>query len=280
MNENGWILLSRNLLKWGWFDKSEMVHLWIYLLLAANVESKKWHGVTVERGQIVTGRKKLKAATGISEQTIRTCLQRLQDTGEITIKSTKQYTLITICNYADYQDYDPNNQPTTNQQSTNNQPTTNQQLTTTITINNNNNSLSPTRAREAETRKNFFEGNPTPQPTALATATEEKEKSSAQKEKDFTPPTESQVKDFCQMNGLMNVNPVGFVAYYEAVGWAINGRPMKNWRAAAVNWNEREKQRIYQQQKTSSNGNLNNRQERATRHASCEPRTDVSADEF
>ena len=38
MNENGWILLSRNLLKWGWFDKSEMVHLWIYLLLAANVE--------------------------------------------------------------------------------------------------------------------------------------------------------------------------------------------------------------------------------------------------
>jgi biotin operon repressor len=236
----------------------------------------------VERGQIVTGRKKLKAATGISEQTIRTCLQRLQDTGAITIKSTKQYTLITICNYADYQDYDPNNQPTINQQPTNNQPTTNQQLTTTkqLTINNNNNSLSPSRAREAETEKKFFEGNPTPQPTALATAPEEKEKSSAQKEKDFTPPTESQVKDFCQMNGLMNVNPVVFVAYYEAVGWAINGRPMKNWRAAVVNWNEREKQRSYQQQKTSSNGNLNNRQERATRHASCEPRTDVSADEF
>lgn len=282
MNENGWILLSRNLLKWGWFDKSEMVHLWIYLLLAANVEPKKWHGVTVERGQIITSVRKLSERLHLTTQQIRTALNRLQETDEINIQTTSQYTLITICNYSIYQNYDPTQQQTNNKPITIEQQTNNKPITTTkqLTINNNNNSLSPSRAREAETEKKFFEGNPTPLPTALATAPEEKEKSSAQKEKDFTPPTERQVKDFCQMNGLLHVNPVGFVAYYVSVGWTINGRPMRNWQAAAVNWNEREKQRIYQQQKTSSNGNSNNGPTRQPRHASIEPSRDARPEDF
>jgi predicted transcriptional regulator len=81
--------------------------------------------------------------TGITEQTIRTCLNRLKSTNEITIKVTNKYSIITICNYESYQlinnitNQQINQQP--NQQLTINQPTTNQQLTTNKNEENNKN---------------------------------------------------------------------------------------------------------------------------------------------
>ncbi len=128
MNE-GWILLSRKLLDWQWWKKSEMVKFWCYLLLSANIEDRKWLGITIKRGQLATSVARLSEQTGLSVQTVRTCLARLQQSGEITAKSTNKFTVITICNYCSYQDYTPLNQQTTNKQSTNNQQTTNKQLT-------------------------------------------------------------------------------------------------------------------------------------------------------
>jgi hypothetical protein len=131
---NGWIKLHRKFMKWEWYDKSNMVHLFLHLLLEANHDTEKWHGIQIERGQVLTGRKQLSQKTGISEQCIRTCLDRLKSTNEITIQSTKQYSVITINNYDRYQSYEKDNNQQINQeinfQSTNDQPTTNQQLTT------------------------------------------------------------------------------------------------------------------------------------------------------
>lgn len=125
----GWIKLHRKFLKWEWFNISEMVHLFIYLLLNANNKEGKWRGTIIKRGQLVTGRKSLSLNTGISEQSIRTCIERLKSTSEITVKSTNKYSIITINKYEDYQIIlsDTNQQinQQTNQQSTNNQPTTN-----------------------------------------------------------------------------------------------------------------------------------------------------------
>ena len=124
---DGWIKIHYKFLSWEWFQDDGMVRLFINLLLRANYQPKKWKGMAIERGQLVTGRKQLCLETGLSEQTVRTCLQRLEDTGEIIRKSTNKFSIVTICNYDTYQ-YEDN---ATNQQSTNNQPTTNQQLTTT-----------------------------------------------------------------------------------------------------------------------------------------------------
>lgn len=130
MNE-GFIKVHRNLMKWEWYADSKMVHLFIHLIMSANFEDKKWRGKPIKRGQLLTGRKSLSIATGISEQSLRTCLHRLKSTGEIIIKSTNQFSLITVCNYDTYQGkVKEANQPS-NQQSTNNQPTSNQQPTTT-----------------------------------------------------------------------------------------------------------------------------------------------------
>lgn len=122
----GWICLQRKFLEWEWFDDAVMVKLFIYLLLKAYFEPRKWRGIEIGRGQIITGRHQLSAETHLSEQQIRTGLRKLESTGEITLQSTNKFTIITISNYAKYQDIDIDKQPTTqpsnNQQSTNNQP--------------------------------------------------------------------------------------------------------------------------------------------------------------
>lgn len=99
-----------------------MVHVFTYLLLSANNTDTNWRGNELLKGQVITGRKSISDATGLSEQTVRTCLRRLENSGEICQKSTNKFTIITICKYADYQEYQPTNQPTTNQQLTSNQP--------------------------------------------------------------------------------------------------------------------------------------------------------------
>ena len=116
-----WIKLHRQLLQWEWFDNSAMVHVFVYCLLRANYSDNNWHNIVIMRGQFVTSLNKISSATGLSLQKIRTCLNRLKKSGEISIKSTNEYTIITICNYDNYQDCkNDNNKRTTNEQQTNN----------------------------------------------------------------------------------------------------------------------------------------------------------------
>ena len=119
MND-GWLKIYRKLTDWEWYTNSEMVHLFLHLLIKASPTDKKWQGLTVKRGQVIIGRQKLSADTGISERTIRTCLSHLVESGEITIKATNRYSIITVCKYADYQPAEiqidqPTDQPTDQQ---------------------------------------------------------------------------------------------------------------------------------------------------------------------
>ncbi len=129
---NSFIYLHRKILSWQWFQKPEMVQLFIYLLIDANYSEKKWQGISIKKGQLVTSRERISRDLKMSIQNVRTCLNRLKSTNEITIKTTNRYTLLTICNYDQYQTYNKN----INQQTTNSQPTNNQQITTTNNINN------------------------------------------------------------------------------------------------------------------------------------------------
>jgi len=128
---DGWIKLHRKFLEWEWFDTDNMVKLFIYLLLSANHTPQKWRGETIGRGQILTGRQRLSEKLRISERNIRTCLSRLEKTGELTIKTTSKYSIITLCNYDTYQteklltDQQSDQQPTSNRPATDQQPTTN-----------------------------------------------------------------------------------------------------------------------------------------------------------
>ncbi len=98
-----WIKLHRKFLEWEWYGKSEMVHLFLHLLLKANSEDKRWQGMVIKRGQLVTSYDSLHTQTGLSVRTIRTCISRLIETGEVERESTNKFSIITICNYESYQ---------------------------------------------------------------------------------------------------------------------------------------------------------------------------------
>lgn len=103
MDTQGWIKLFRKITSWEWYQDSHMVHLMLHLSMSAEHHERKVRGKTVKRGQVLTSRERLKADTGISEQTIRTCLKRLVECQSLTIESTKQGMLITVLNYETYQ---------------------------------------------------------------------------------------------------------------------------------------------------------------------------------
>lgn len=123
---SGWIKIHRKFLDWQWFEKSEAVHLFIYLLLKANHKDSQWQGIDIKRGQFISSLGKISTDTGISLQSIRTLLNKFEKTNEIELKSTNKFTIVTICKYECYQDENEE----TNKQLTNKQQTTNKQLTT------------------------------------------------------------------------------------------------------------------------------------------------------
>lgn len=161
----GWITLHRKFLTWEWFDKPEMVQLFIWLLLNANYTDKKWQGKVVKRGQILTTTPKIMEALRFSEQQTRTCISRLKSTGEITCKATNKYTIITICNYDRYQNDNlesngqnngQTNTPATDKQRTNNGHNNNNNITI-KQLNNNISVYNSAHTREDKERDLIFQ---------------------------------------------------------------------------------------------------------------------------
>ena len=139
----GWISLYRKFTEWEWYTDANTMRLFLHLLLKANHQDGNWQGKTIRRGQVVIGRKSLANELKISEQAIRTSLNKLKITNEITIETTNKFSIITIEKYDVYQDNQKENNQQKDQQATNEQPTSNQQLTTNNNNNNNNNIIVP-----------------------------------------------------------------------------------------------------------------------------------------
>lgn len=99
----GWVKLHRKLLEWEWYGDAHMVHLLVHLLLTATHEDRKYKGLTIKRGQLVTTIKELADALGASETSTRRRMKRLKSGGFLTIKVAHNLTTITICNYDSYQ---------------------------------------------------------------------------------------------------------------------------------------------------------------------------------
>lgn len=99
----GYILEHRKIMQWQWYKDIAVAHLFRHLILRANYINAAWKGIIINRGQLVTSRQTLSFETGLTEKVVRRCLKVLVRTGEISIKTTNQYTLITICNYSEYQ---------------------------------------------------------------------------------------------------------------------------------------------------------------------------------
>lgn len=130
--KESFIKLHKKMLNWEWYSEPNTKSLFLHLLIISNYKDKEWKGQTIKRGQCVIGRKQLSKTLGMSEQQIRTSLDRLKSTNEITTKVTNKYTIVTVENYSSYQSKVDDSNQQNNQQN-------NQQITTPKEYKNNNN---------------------------------------------------------------------------------------------------------------------------------------------
>ena len=130
----GWIKLHRQLLEWEWYDEPDTFRLFLHCLLKANHKDNNYRGQIVKAGSFLTSRELLSNETGLSIQKVRTSLERLELTKEITTKKSKKGTVLQIVKYKNYQGANQEDNQQNNQQSnhivTNKQPTVNQIVTT------------------------------------------------------------------------------------------------------------------------------------------------------
>ena len=79
------------------------MRVFIHLLLKANVRGKTFKGCLVKRGQVAVSEQALAAELHLSRQKIRTAMDHLTRTGELSLVAHGTFTLVTINNYDRYQ---------------------------------------------------------------------------------------------------------------------------------------------------------------------------------
>lgn len=202
MASKDYIKLYRSLLDWEWFTDGNVLRLWVYILLRANWKDAKFQGEVIERGSFVTSYSHMSEETGLSIREIRTALSKLEQTGEISRKSTNKRQTITVEKYEFMQSIDvqSDNQETNERQ-------TNDKQTTTIE-----------EYKEGKNKKN-----------------NKKKEVTINNNSYICHPDVTEVKAYIIEKGY-HFSAENFVAHYESNGWKVGKNPMKSWKAACVTW--------------------------------------------
>ena len=131
----GWVKIHRQLKEKAYYKDSEFVHLWLHLLLCANhCNGEYLNGyeiIKLNKGQFITGRKKLSLETGISESKIERILKVFESEQQIEQQTNSRNRLISIVSWDKYQE--------TEQQKNRKRTASGQQVNTNNNDNNNKN---------------------------------------------------------------------------------------------------------------------------------------------
>lgn len=100
---NGFVKLHRKLIAWGWYQDYVVKDVFLHLLLTANFKRTEWQGKTLEEGQVVISYQKIANELGFGVRRVRTAIEKLKLTREITTEPTSRFTVVTIVNWRDYQ---------------------------------------------------------------------------------------------------------------------------------------------------------------------------------
>ena len=143
-----YIKLYYSLLDWAWIHNPNTLVVFIHLLLNANRKDQPYNKDIIHRGEVLCSREFLSKQSGLSIQQVRTALDHLEATGEITQRLVNNICVFRLNNYCKWQDGNKqsNNSSTTYQQTANNSSTNEQQSannlsTTPIYCNNEDNEI-------------------------------------------------------------------------------------------------------------------------------------------
>lgn len=202
---NGYITIDKKIIDWEWYKSHNEMILFIHLLLICNYESKTWRGIKIKRGQLVTSYQSLSTQTGLSIRSVRTAINNLVSTGELTSKPTNLYSLVTICKYDDYQN--KNNKTDT---------PTDRPIDKPIDKRTAKRIDKPTDKRTDTPTDNNISNTKGPQKTASETAV-------------FVAPTFNQIRSYFDEKRLFESNPVKFYDEFKE-------KLTANWKQDAINY--------------------------------------------
>lgn len=180
------------------------MRLFLHLILTANWEDCDFETITVHRGQRVASRRTLAEEIGMSEREVRTAINHLISTNEVTSVSTSKYTVFTVINYDAYQTA-TSDRPASDQQATSDRP----QLK---------------KDKKEKKDKNTFSPPSSSSLSCTAAATEEEVKAYA-----------AEIGAGCDASA--------FYRTMQEQGWQSGGKPVRNWKAVFRAWEAKDKQK-------------------------------------
>lgn len=200
---SGWIKLHRKILdNWIWNDP-EKLRAWIDILLMVNHEDKQipfdGHIVTIHKGQRLTSLLKLSERWGWSRNRVDRFLRLLEEAKMVTADRTPNGTVLTVINWALYQDERDTNGATDGAT--------------------NDTTVGATVGTQTRMNKNDKEG----------------EEGGGYTTPTLTPSLED-IKTECREQGYTSVDAEKFFSYYEGRNWRLGGEPI-NWKAMLRHWN-------------------------------------------
>lgn len=127
----GYIKLHRSILDWQYWDDHNTTRLLIFFLVSVNFEPKKWKGININAGQLITSYDKISLQTGLSPSQIRRSIKILVECNELKQQTTNKFQLITLVKWGELQlEEENNNRQTTGKKHSNNNQTLGQTTTT------------------------------------------------------------------------------------------------------------------------------------------------------
>lgn len=137
------VKVDRNILQWRWYQDANTMRVFIHLILMANVKDHDFEKITIHRGELVTSLASLSKQLKMSVRSVRTSLEHLKSTGEVTSRNYPHYQVISIAEYDRYQAV-PTRQSTSNRQGIDKASTSNRQQSKNI------------RMKEGKNEKNIY----------------------------------------------------------------------------------------------------------------------------
>lgn len=116
------VQLHKKICEWEWYTDVPTCKLFFHILLKCNYKEAKWRGIEVKPGDFITSFDHLAKETWLSIRQVRTALEHLETTWEVTKQSTSQYTILTLTNWGTYNIRD--DKPSTNGWQTDDKPST------------------------------------------------------------------------------------------------------------------------------------------------------------
>lgn len=211
----GYIKIHRKFRDWEWYSEPVVKDVFLHLLITASWKDSRYKGHEIKAGQTIITVSGLASELGVSTRQVRTAIEKLESTGEITRKTTNRFTVVTVENWSLYQaDYDDDDKQMTNKRQTDGKQMTNGWQT------------DDKRTLYKEYKKTRIQENNNSARTRV---------SHGDGVSKFVKPTLQEVKAYCIERGN-DVDPERFINHYEANGWMVGRNKMKDWRAAVRNW--------------------------------------------